>query len=375
MRVLTTEELHSEYLICKNLTPEKTYKTYMAMKEHSDGSFYTVILKEMDEKRARIYQALSNMWNPHVADTYDVFQVHDTACSNKQELFIAVTEYVYAEGCPEEESLSLSRFISKYGPLEPAAALSVSIQICEGLKEFHKKGFVHRDLKPENIMIARYATDNPLIKLIDFGGAKYLNPDGRPDTTVIGTLGYQPPESLSSRTTNQADIYSIGCILNFMLTGQEPGICSYKGNHYIVSMIEKATNEDPSHRYASVSTMQKELEHELRTRPLDRIPVFRSLPGFRTHTLWKELTAALSYITMLYIAVFCIQTFGIWGLGEIFVFYIIVPLIVIFNMGNLLRLFPEDLRKNNRLFYMIRTAIILVSLVGPVWVDNIVGRV
>ena len=113
MRVLTTEELHSEYLICKNLTPEKTYKTYMAMKEHSDGSFYTVILKEMDEKRARIYQALSNMWNPHVADTYDVFQVHDTACSNKQELFIAVTEYVYADGCPEEESLSLSSFINQ----------------------------------------------------------------------------------------------------------------------------------------------------------------------------------------------------------------------------------------------------------------------
>lgn len=45
MRVLTKEELHSDYLIYKDLNPEKTYKTYMAMRDHSDGRLYTVILK------------------------------------------------------------------------------------------------------------------------------------------------------------------------------------------------------------------------------------------------------------------------------------------------------------------------------------------
>ena len=375
MQFLTPEEFHSEYLIYKDLTPEKIYKTYVAMREHSDGSFYTVILKEMDEKRAKIYQSLSCMWNPFLADTYEVFQVNNTSHSSKQKLFVAVTEYVYADGCPEEETLSLNDFIHKIGPLNPTVAATITVQICEGLNEFHKKGFVHRDLKPENIMISKYDTEHPLIKIVDFGGAKYQVPEHHADTTVIGTLGYQPPESLSSYTTNQADIYSIGCILNFMLTGLEPGICNYKGNHYIVNIIEKATNEDPSHRYSSVVLMQKELEHVLCTRLLDKIPVFRSLPGFRTHTLWKEVTATLSYITMLYIAVFCIQTFGIWGLGEVFVFYVIIPLIIIFNMGNLLRFFPVNLRKKNRLFYMIRTAIILISLFGPVFIDSIAGRI
>ena len=120
--------------------------------------------------------------------------------------------------------------------------------------------------------------------------------------------------------------------------------------------------------------MQKELEHELRTKPLDKIPVLRSLPGFRTHTLWKETIASCSYITMLFLAVVCIKTFGIWGLAEVFAFYIAVPLVMILNMGNLLRFFPENLRRNNRLFFLIRTAIILAALFAPVLADYIVGR-
>lgn len=373
MRSLTKAELLAEYLICKELTPDRDYKTCTAIKEHSDGRLHTVILKEMDEKRAFIYHTLSAMWNPYLADIYDIFLLTDPE-TPKQNRFVAVTEYVYADGSPEEECLSLTQFIGKNGPLIKDAALWVCVQLCEGLKEFHKKGFVHRDLKPDNIMISKYDLNHPLIKIIDFGGAKRTSPNERIDTTVIGTLGYQPPESLASHTTNRADIYSIGCILNFMLTGLEPGIRTYKGHPYVASIIEKATNADPSHRYASVTAMQKELEHELRTKPLDKIPVLRSLPGFRTHTLWKEIIASCSYITMLFLAVVCIKTFGIWGLAEVFVFYIAVPLVMILNMGNLLRFFPENLRRNNRLFFLIRTAIILAALFAPVLADYIVGR-
>ena len=373
MRSITEEELEREYLVYKNLTPERHFKTYIAMKKRSDGSLFTVVLKEMDDKRAAVYEALSYMWNPFLADTYDVFMVTN-ANDPERNRYIAVTEYIYANGSPDEECLSLKQFVRKNGPLNEKTALSVCIQICEGLSEFHKKGFVHRDIKPDNIMISKYDSGNPQIKIIDFGGAKRIDMYAYSDKTVIGTLGYQAPESLSSNTTNQADIYSVGCILSFMLTGQEPGIMRYVGDHYIVSIIEKATNEDPSHRYSTVISMRKALEHEIRLRPLDRIPVLRSVPGFRTHTIWKETIAGLSYSSMIFIAVICIKTFGLYGLAEIFIFYIIIPLIIIFNMGNLLRFFPNNIRKNNRLFLIIRTGIIIASVFAPIVVDYMVGR-
>lgn len=373
MRSITEEELESEYLIYKNLTPEKRLKTYIAMKKRSNGSLFTVILKEMDEKRAAVYRELSCMWNPFIADTYDIFMVRNDA-EPERNRYISVTEYVYANGSPDEECLSLSQFVRKNGKLNEKTALLICTQICEGLSEFHRKGFVHRDIKPDNIMISKYDTEKPQIKIIDFGGAKQIDMYKYSDTTVIGTLGYQAPESLSSNTTNKADIYSLGCILNFMLTGQEPGIERYSGDHYIVSIIEKATNEDPSHRYSSVTAMKKSLEHELGIRTIDKIPILRAVPGFRTHTLWKETIAGLSYSSMIFIAVLCVDMFGLYGLAEIFIFYITIPLIIIFNMGNLLYFFPNSIRKNNRLFLMLRTGIILVSIFAPIVVDYLLGR-
>lgn len=372
MRSLTPEEFTSEYLIYKTFTPDKDYKTYLAMKAHSDGSFYPVILKEMDEKRAMVYQVLTEIWNPFLANTYDVFLLAADSCPDQQR-YVAVTECVCTDGVSEEEFLSLAQFVRQNGPLPEKTALSVCSQICEGLKEFHKKGFVHRDLKPENIMVSKYSAEDPQIKIIDFGSAKQRKPTGIADTTVTGTLGYQAPESISSLTTNRADIYSIGCILNYMLTGQEPGIANYKGRHYIVSIIEKATNEDSTHRYPSVTAMQKEIDHELRKKTLDKIPIVRSIPGFRTHTLWKEVVALLGYPSMLLFAVVCWNLYGLLdGCAETF-FYCIVPLVILFNAGNFLRFFPEKLRKNNRLFLMVRTSIILCSLIGPVLVEYIVG--
>ena len=368
MRTLTRDELSTEYPIYKTLSSTKSRKTQIALKEHSDGSFYPVVLKELDDKRAYIYHALSSMWNPHIADTYEVIYVTSTG-HPEMNTFIAVTEYVCAEGSPDNEYISLASFIRKNGTLQKNTALSICVQICTGLREFHQNGFVHRDLKPENIMIAKYDLEHPTIKIVDFGGATHINPAKSMDTTIIGTLGYQAPESIATRTTRQSDIYSIGCILNFMLTGQLPALKEYKGNHYITHIIERATNEDPSHRYSNVTSMQKEIEHELRIRFLDKIPLLRSLPGFRTHTLWKETVGILAYIIMLFILIVCPKILGIPGVTELFIFYMLVPMIIIFNIGNLLRFFPKSLRRNNRLFFMIRTFIMLVSIFAPMLVE------
>lgn len=364
MKITTKENFYSEYLTYKNLTPNKTCQTSLAMKEASDGNFYWVILKDINTKQALIYDALSHMWNPHIADTYEVFSISDHASPDTCH-YVAITEYVSAANSPQEECLSLTEFVHKNGPLSDATALSICIQICKGLKEFHEKGFVHRDLKPDNIMISKYDLQQPEIKIIDFGSAKEMEFYKPADTTVIGTLGYQSPESLSTLTTNQSDIYSIGCILNFMLTGQEPGIQTYSENHYIVNIIEKATYVDAAHRYKNVVAMQKDLEHELHMRFWDKIPFLRALPGFRTHTLWKEIIALFFYITILFLTEICIILLEPAAILKIFLFYILMPLIFIFNIGNLLRFFPQSIRQNYHLFYMVRMAMVLSSMFFP----------
>lgn len=205
MRTITEEEFQNEYMIYKNLTPKKHYKTYIALKENSEAIPFAVILKEMNKKKISAYQALCNMWNPYVANTYDIFKVINTN-DKKQNRYIAVTEYVGAAGCTDAESLSLAQFVQRNGRLQERTALYICIQICEGLKDFHKKGLVHRDIKPDNIMISEYDIHFPKIKIVDFGGGKRINSARLSDTTVVGTLGYQAPESISSSTTNRSDV-------------------------------------------------------------------------------------------------------------------------------------------------------------------------
>ena len=245
-------------------------------------------------------------------------------------------------------------------------ALVLCIQLCTGLKEFHEKGFVHRDLKPDNLMISHYDFDNMQIKIVDFGGAKWNNPDKHADTTVVGTLGYQTPESLAVPATDQSDIYSIGCILNYLLTGQEPGLIRYKGNHYIENIIEIATNNNPCDRYTNVTEMQKALEHQTGKRFIDRVPILRAFPGFRSDTLGNMLIGGIIYLSLIPLIAFTVQNYTpLSSFLEIYLPYIIVPQIVLFNMGNLQRIFPERLRRNNRLFFKIRLTILLVAFLEP----------
>ena len=261
MRTLLKEEFQKEFLIYKKLNASKPALTCIAMVESDNKIPFPVFLKETDAKRAEIYDKLTGLWNPYIADTYEVLKVTDSDKSDTPRYF-AVTEYVTATGSPNNESISLAEYIKRNGAVSEKMALVLCIQLCTGLKEFHEKGFVHRDLKPDNLMISHYDFDNMQIKIVDFGGAKWNNPDKHADTTVVGTLGYQTPESLAVPATDQSDIYSIGCILNYLLTGQEPGLIRYKGNHYIENIIEIATNNDPCDRYTNVTEMQKALEHQ-----------------------------------------------------------------------------------------------------------------
>ena len=119
----------------------------------------------------------------------------------------------------------------KQGPIPLDEALPIAKQIAEALEAAHEAGVIHRDLKPANIKVR----DDDTVKVLDFGLAKALdpNPEGDPSQSptltaaatqmgvIMGTAAYMSPEQARGKPVDKrADIWSFGCVLYEMLTGQ-----------------------------------------------------------------------------------------------------------------------------------------------------------
>lgn len=144
-------------------------------------------------------------------------------------------------------------FIMQKGRLSPQEALNYTLQIADALRQLAAVGVVHRDIKPSNIVVAPTGR----AKLVDLGLARNNSSNAREDLTVagtaLGTFDYISPEqAVDARNVDiRSDIYSLGCTLYHMLTGEPP----YPRG----SMFEKVINHhrpvppDPSLKNPSVS--------------------------------------------------------------------------------------------------------------------------
>ncbi len=110
------------------------------------------------------------------------------------------------------------------GHLPADIVIDLLIQIFEVVDYLHTvKGIVHRDLKPENFMIKINKFNKPQIKLIDFGFATYIPPEGEKLREYLGTREYAAPEILEGTGYREkVDEWAIGVIMYNMLTGYEP---------------------------------------------------------------------------------------------------------------------------------------------------------
>ncbi len=137
--------------------------------------------------------------------------------------------------------LNLQQLVAFEGPLPAARVVGLLKQACGALSEAHAAGLIHRDIKPANIMICLYGGIPDFVKLLDFGLVKdiaapdvieaqtagtIVESDGllSQDGTLLGTPLYMSPEGMSdpSGLDARADLYALGAVGYFLLTGQSP---------------------------------------------------------------------------------------------------------------------------------------------------------
>lgn len=137
-------------------------------------------------------------------------------------------------------------FLLEGGLLDWIEAKKVTQDVCAALWVLHSLGAVHRDVKDSNVILR--GSD---AVLIDFDASRIVKPELATDTVVLGTTGYAAPEQFGlSQTDGRADIYSLGVLLNVMLTGQHPSrkLASGKAGH----IVQRCTMMNPDQRYQTV---------------------------------------------------------------------------------------------------------------------------
>jgi tetratricopeptide (TPR) repeat protein len=174
--------------------------------------FLPSALKSDPESRGRLLneaRAASLLRSPNIAVTHDIGE-HAGAD------FI-VMEYVDGE--------LLSSRVAK-GSLPVRDAVEVGIQVADALEEAHARGIVHRDIKSANLM----RTGRGLVKVLDFGLAKFLEPVPANETLqltsaglIVGTVSYMSPEQARGGSVDhRTDLFSLGIVLFELLTGRLP---------------------------------------------------------------------------------------------------------------------------------------------------------
>lgn len=118
------------------------------------------------------------------------------------------------------DGMSLKKYLQrKGGKLKVDEILTIMRPVMDSLTQVHKIGLIHRDISPDNILITKYNE----VKLIDFGAAKYSNPDGR-SLSVVLKQGFAPPEQYDSHGEQGpwTDVYALGVTIYFAITGTLP---------------------------------------------------------------------------------------------------------------------------------------------------------
>lgn len=228
------EVLNEEYEFIRNLKRTE-YSTINVLVNKNNNK--RVVVKYLTGKMDT-YKALLDFRHPNIPIIYDIVSDEDKS--------IIVEEYI--DGITIDEILETGLYTS-------SGVKKVIRELCEILYFLHSKNIIHRDIKPENIIV----DNDGNIKLIDFNISRINNDNQNKVTTIMGTNGYASPEQYGiARTDARSDIYSIGILINVMLTGEHPSKKMCKGKWK--KIVNKCTKINPDERFQNVEELMKNIK-------------------------------------------------------------------------------------------------------------------
>lgn len=216
-------------------------ETYLVKSRENGGQY---IAKIYDKYFARIgadeLAILSELNHPSIPKLIDSFETDENICIVRS----------YAQGTPLDKVNV---------PVGERFAFNVGTQLCDILSYLHTRTppVIHRDVKPHNVII----DDDHTVTLIDFGIARRYNATADKDTRLIASDGFSPPEQYGfGQTDNQADIYSLGRLLCWLLSGSNYIETTDKiANQDLARVIQKCSELAPKDRYKTAEAVKSAL--------------------------------------------------------------------------------------------------------------------
>lgn len=169
--------------------------------------------KTVTERFMREARAAAQVRSPHICEVYDVGTFDGRP-------------YIVMELLRGE---SLYEKLARERQLSTTVAAQIAVQAAKGLRAAHEHNIVHRDLKPENIFLTTGEGGQLLTKLVDFGLAKFYEPNQDPQAVrltregaLFGTPAYMSPEQAKAKgnVDHRTDLWALACIVYEMLTGR-----------------------------------------------------------------------------------------------------------------------------------------------------------
>ena len=226
---------------------------------------------EIRTRTEREVELLQKLNNDSIVKVYDQFPLGDN--------FYIVMELV--------DGMNIEQYVQTNGAIPYEQSIQIMIKILEAMQFVHERQFVHRDMKPSNIMIR----NDKRICILDFGIAKDMGNQRNGTYTIAGTIigsdGYMSPEQAEGLSIDhRADIYALGCVFYYMLTGHHaydtlssdyetraniaktpfPKLSKYSKNLFpsqLQIILDHATDRNMMKRYQSCREFRTDLERIL----------------------------------------------------------------------------------------------------------------
>ncbi|MCL2194123.1 MAG: protein kinase, partial [Treponema sp.] len=236
------EEISRRFHVTERLGINEFGETFLMSEKNGGKLFVLKRCQKSDATTANEAEILRGL-------EHEGLPVYESVIESDTDIFVS-RRYI--------KGITLDEYIEKGDTADKELIVDTMIALCGILEFLHSQPvpIIHRDIKPSNIIIN---PEEGTVSLIDFGISRKYSEDSGNDTMCLGTRNFAPPEQYGfAQTDCRSDIYSLGVVLRYWLTGSI-GRYAEMDDNALARIVAKGTMLDPEMRYRNVAALKKEL--------------------------------------------------------------------------------------------------------------------